>query len=107
MTEETEKEQGIYLVVRKSPISGSGIARVNKLILEMPEFTEGKVALVENEKFNRVLRIVGDSMMQKGRISLRQKDMDKLKVKEGDKVKLLPVTSVSDHIYRRLGFLKK
>ena len=44
MAEETEKEQGIFLVVKRSPISGSGIARVNIAILQLPEFTEGKVA---------------------------------------------------------------
>lgn len=107
MAEETEKELGIYLIVKRSPISGSGIARVNIAILQLPEFTEGKVALVENDKNKRVLRIVGDSMMTKGRISLRQKDMDRLKVKEGDKVKLLPVKGMGDHLTKRFGFLKK
>ena len=107
MTDDNEKEQGIYLIVKRSPISGSGIARVNISILQLPEFTEGKVVMVENEKNRRVLRIVGDSMMHKGRISLRQKDMDKLKVKEGDKVKLLPVMGVGDHLTKRFAFLKK
>ena len=107
MTDEKEMEQGIYLIVKRSPISGSGIARVNISILQLPEFTEGKVVLVENEGNKKVLRIVGDNMMSKGRISLRQKDMDRLKVKEGDKVRLLPVKGVGDHLSKRFGFLKK
>jgi hypothetical protein len=107
MTDEKEMGKGIYLIVRRSPISGSGIARVNISILQLPEFTEGKVVLVENEKNNRVLRIVGDSRMKKGEISLRQKDMNRLKVKEGDKVKLLPVKGMSDHLTKRFRFLQK
>ena len=58
-------------------------------------------------KIKRVLRIVGDSRMNKGGISLRQKDMDRLKVKDGDKVKLLPVKGMGDHLTKRFGFLKK
>jgi hypothetical protein len=102
-----EEEKGIELIVRKSPISGSGIARVHSSIIDLPEFNEGKVALIEKEKNHRVLRLVADSMMMKGRISIRQKDMDKLKVKEGEKVKMLPVKGVGDHISKRFRFLKK
>ena len=90
-----QEEKGIELIVRKSPISGSGIARGHSSIIDRPEFNEGKVALIEKEKYYRVLRLVADSMMMKGRISIRQKDMDKLKVKEGDKVKMLPVKIVA------------
>jgi hypothetical protein len=103
--EKEEKFPGIELKVKKSPISGSGIARVHISIIELPEFSEGKVVSVETEKVKRVLRLVADKMMEKGKISLRMKDMDKLGVKEGSKVVLMPVKSVGKRIGERLKFL--
>jgi hypothetical protein len=103
--ENVEEFPGIELKVKKSPISGSGIARVHITIIELPEFSEGKVVSVETEKVKRVLRLVADKMMDKGRISLRARDMDKLDVKEGDKVILKPVKSVGKRIGERLKFL--
>ncbi|MGA1792989.1 MAG: hypothetical protein ACMUHM_03470 [Thermoplasmatota archaeon] len=98
--------EGIELVVKKSPISGSGIARVHLSILELPEFTEGKVALIEFGKQKKVLRLVGDNLMTKGRISLRKKDMEALRVKEGDKVTLSKVVNIGDRLKEKLKIFK-
>ena len=107
MREENKGEKvGIELMVRKSPISGSGIARVHITILDLPEFTEGKVALFQNGNHRKVLRLVGDRMMTKGRVSLRKKDMDSLKVREGGKVTLLPVVNIGDRIKDRFKLFR-
>jgi hypothetical protein len=103
--QKVEEFPGIELKVKKSPISGSGIARVHLSIIELPEFSEGKVVSVETEKVKRVLRLVADKMMDKGRISLRARDMEKLGVREGDKVVLMPVKSVGKRIGERFKFL--
>jgi hypothetical protein len=101
------KEEGIELIVRRSPISGAGIARVHRSITDDSDFEEGKVVLVKSEDHSRVLRLVSDNMMMKGRISLREKDMARLKVKEGERVRLLPMKGVGDHLTKRFSFLKR
>lgn len=98
--------KGIKLVVRASPISGSGIARVHISILELAEFTEGKVALFVCGNRKRVLRLVGDSMMIRGKVSLRKKDMEWLGVREGSKVTLFPVVNIGDRIKERLKMFR-
>ncbi|MGA1848283.1 MAG: hypothetical protein ACMUHB_02985 [Thermoplasmatota archaeon] len=105
--EKNEEFPGIELKVKKSPISGSGIARVHLSIIELPEFSEGKVVSVETDKVKRVLRLVADKMMDKGRISLRLRDMEKLGVREGDRVTLMPVKSVGKRIGERFSFLNR
>ncbi|MBN1389698.1 MAG: hypothetical protein JXA22_03540 [Candidatus Thermoplasmatota archaeon] len=105
LDEEKGQRDGIDLVVRASPISGSGIARVHISILEMEEFNEGKVALFIHEEKNVVLRLVGDSMMTRGRVSLRKKDMKYLGVKEGEKVTLFPRRKIGDRIKKGLRIL--
>jgi len=107
MEKEEEKFPGIELKVKKSPISGSGIARVHISIIELPEFSEGKVISVETDREKRILRLVADKMMEKGRISLRVKDMEKLGVREGERVVLKPVKSVGKRIGEKFGFLGK
>ncbi|MGA1820630.1 MAG: hypothetical protein ACMUHU_06445 [Thermoplasmatota archaeon] len=102
----SQATEGIELVVRKSPISGSGIARVHISIIDLPEFTEGKVALFEKGAHKKVLRLVGDNLMTKGRVSLRKKDMESLRVREGDKVMLSPVVNIGDRIKDRLKIFR-
>ena len=53
------------------------------------------------------MRLVADEIMDKGKISLRKKDMEKLKVKEGDEVTLVPVKGVSDVLNKGLSFFKR
>ncbi len=106
MGEEKEEEiPGVELYVKMSPISGSGIARVHVSVVEKNEFMEGKVVSVESGKNRRVLRLVADSMMDRGRISLRRKDMDKLGVKEGSKVTIRPMKGMGDRLSKKFKFL--
>ena len=107
MNKEPEKENVVKLRVKMSPISGSGIARVNRKVLKMGDFVEGKPLSVENGDRTRVMRLVADEIMDKGKISLRKKDMEKLKVKEGDEVSLVPMKGVGDVLNKRLGFFKR
>jgi arginine/ornithine N-succinyltransferase beta subunit len=98
-------EEGIKLIVKKSPISGSGIARVHVGILEeVKGIEETKPVLVESKETARVLRLVADDIMERGRISLRQKDMNKLRVSEGEEVTLSPVKGV-DKLLKRFSFM--
>lgn len=84
-----EEDYAIELIVKKSPISGSGIVRVNTRILDNEDFVEGGLALVKcGEKNGRVMKLVADSMMEEGMTSIRQKDMERLEVEEGERVTL-------------------
>lgn len=98
-------EEGIKLKVKKSPISGSGIARVHIAILDEDKgIEETKPVLIESKDANRVLRLVADDIMESGWISLRQKDMDKLRVSEGDEVTVTPIKGV-EKLLKRFSFL--
>ncbi len=102
-----DPEPGIKLRVKRSPISGSGIARVHTTVIKMAEFEEGKAAEVSKGDKKRVMRLVADDMMEKGRISLRVHDLEKLDAKEGDEVYLNPVKGMGEKITKRLSFLRK
>ena len=86
------------LVVKRSPISGSGIARVNVSVLSRVEVEEGKAALLRCGGNERVVRLVADDIMDEGKISLRQKDLEKLRVKSGGTVTLLPLKGVGSRL---------
>lgn len=103
MKESGEEEDGMELTVKRSPISGSGIARVHAEVLKDEEFQEGKPVLVVSKGGKkRVMRLVADSMMEKGKISLRQKDLEKLSVRSEDSVRLLPYRSVGSRLTGKL-----
>lgn len=107
MTDENDKTAVVTLDVKRSPISGSGIARVNIAILkDLPDIAEGKTVLITYKRKSRVLRLVADDIMARGLISLRQKDMDKLKVREGDTVELSSMTGMGS-ITKRIPFFGK
>jgi len=102
-----EEEEGEVLKVRESPISGSGIARINTKTMERNiDLLEGKPALLRSQSAERVVRLVADDMMEEGWISLREKDRKRLKVSRGDEVTLLPLKGVGI-ITKRLASLKK
>lgn len=88
----------VDLMVKRSPISGSGIARVNVSVLTMVKVEEGKPALLRHGNKERVVRLVADEMMDKGKVSLRQKDLEKLRVKAGEMVTLLPLKGVGSKL---------
>lgn len=106
MSKEDEEENVVKLRVKMSPISGSGIARVNRRVLKMGDFQEGKPLSVEKDDRKRVMRLVADEIMDKGKISIRKKDMEKLKVREGDEVSLVPVKGIGDMLNKRLKLFK-
>jgi len=102
-----EEEIGVKLKVKRSPISGSGIARVHSSVLKKGDFIEGKPHFVQKADRKRVMRLVADEIMDKGKISLRQKDMNKLKVSEGDEVTLLPAANMGERLIKGFGLFKK
>mgnify|MGYP001032618953 FL=1 len=107
MERKEEPEEGVRLRVKRSPISGSGIGRVHTSVLKMGDFEEGKAVEVSFEDNKRILRLVADDRMDKGKISLRQKDMDKLKTVEGNEVILNPISGMGQRITKSLPFLRR
>ncbi|MGA1820975.1 MAG: hypothetical protein ACMUIG_00450 [Thermoplasmatota archaeon] len=107
MADEKDEATTVSLEVKRSPISGSGIARVNNGVLnDLPDLVEGKTVLVTFKKKNRVLRLVADDIIHSGLISLRQKDMEKLRVREGDVVELSAMKGM-ESIKKRIPFFGK
>ena len=101
--ESGEEVEGVELIVKRSPISGSGIARVHTEVLENSEFQEGKpVVIVSKEGKKRVMRLVADSIMEKGKISLRQKDLDKLSIRSDDRIRILPYKGIGSRLTGKL-----
>jgi arginine/ornithine N-succinyltransferase beta subunit len=80
---------------------------VHTSVLKKGDFIEGKPHFVENGDRKRIMRLVADDIMDRGRISLRQKDMEKLRVKEGDEVVLRPVLKVGTRLTKGFGLFKK
>ena len=104
MTDENDEAAVVTLEVKRSPISGSGIARVNIGVLkDLPDIAEGKTVLITYKRKKRVLRLVADDIMDSGLISLRQKDMDRLKVKVGEPVELSAMKGM-ESITKRIPF---
>lgn len=101
--EDSGSVDGVDLMVKRSPISGSGIARVHVSVLTMVEVEEGKPALLRHGNNERVVRLVADEMMDEGKVSLRQKDLEKLRVKAGETVKLLPLKGVGSRLGIKLN----
>jgi hypothetical protein len=107
MEKREEPEEGVRLRIKRSPISGSGIARVHTSVLKMGDFEEGKAVEVSLEDRKRIMRLVADDRMDRGRISLRQKDMDKLNAEEGSEVILNPISGMGQRITKSLPFLRR
>ena len=105
MKEEEGKEpESVKLRVKKSPISGSGIARVNLSVMDRINISEGKTAIISSGKKSTVVRLVADERMDRGRISIRRKDLIKLRVREGDEVEL---TSFKKAVGKKFSFLRR
>lgn len=100
-------EEGIKLRVKMSPISGSGIARVNSRVLDNEGYIEGKPHIIQKGEKKRVVRLVADDIMEKGKISLRRKDLQKIGAGEGEEIILLPSMKVGDRLQRGLDFFKR
>ena len=93
--EETE------LIVVESRITRGGIARINKRVLSDLGLTNGDHIVVKHGNKTILVRVVGDSLIDEGEISLRAKDRKKLGVKEGDLV------VVSKYSPLKSGFIKR
>jgi hypothetical protein len=105
--ERKDPEEGIRLKIKRSPISGSGIARVHSSVLKMADFEEGKVVEASLKNRKRVMRLVADEIMERGKISLRQKDIEKLGAAEGEEILLIPVKGMGERITKGFSFLKR
>ena len=79
------------LVVRKSAISGGGIARVHISVLEDMGIEPGENIVVRSGNRAIIVKVFGDNLVEKGDIRLRAKDMKRLGVKKGDRVEIEPL----------------
>ena len=79
----TEK---MTLVVEKSSIRSGGRARINEEELKELDIENGDQAVISSEHKDILLKVYGDSLVEKDKIILRSKDLEKLKVGEYDEV---------------------
>lgn len=83
----TETENlGENLIVERSPIKSGGRARVNIEILKELKIDTGQQVVISSEKKDILVKVYGDTLMDKGKIKLRSLDVKKLDVEGGDKV---------------------
>lgn len=74
------------LIVEKSPIKSGGRARVNIEILKELKIDTGQQVVISSEKKDILVKVYGDTLMDKGKIRLRILDLKKLDVERGDEV---------------------
>ena len=80
----------VTLKVKRSPISGRGIGRVNLKVLDKMNLSESKNIEVVYRNKVIIVKVVADNLISKDLISLRIKDMEKLSVENDDEVTLRP-----------------
>ncbi|MEF8835391.1 MAG: hypothetical protein V5A76_04470 [Candidatus Thermoplasmatota archaeon] len=74
------------LLVEKSPIEAGGRARINTDILEKLEVETGDNVVVSSDKRDILVKIYDDDMVEKNKIILRSRDVEKLGVEEKEEV---------------------
>lgn len=79
-------EEKNELTVQKSPVKFGGRARINKDVLEKLDITKGDTILVRSKSKDILVSLYYDGFMKDKNIKLREEDMKKLGVEEGDKV---------------------
>lgn len=74
------------LLVEKSPIKAGGRARINQEIFEKLEVETGDNVVVSSDDKDILVRIYGDDIVEKDKIILRSRDVEKLGVEEKEEV---------------------
>ena len=95
-----DENMKISLPVRMSAISSveSGLARLHISHIEMFEGNEHPMAVISKDKKRIVVKIVADRFAPEGYITLRNKDMDSLGIREGDIIDLEPYSKLTDEL---------
>ena len=87
---------GLPLTVRRSHVRIAGATRVNDAILAKLGGARKDLVVVAHDKRSVALHVFADPMVPKGSISLRTPAMQRLGVKEGEQVTLLPYTTARE-----------
>ncbi len=100
MDEIHDEEMKVSLPVRMSAISSveSGLARIHISHMDMFGDQDHPMAVISKDKTRVVVKIVADRLAPEGFITLRNKDMESLGVKEGDIVDLGPYSKLTDEL---------
>ncbi len=95
------------LKVIKSSILGGGIARINKDDLQEIGFDQTSNLSVSSEEKGVILKTVPDKITEKGTIIIREKDMGRLEIEEGDTVLVGDYETLKSEIKEDLSKIKE
>jgi hypothetical protein len=103
-----EEEHFVTLKVQKSAIGSidSGIARINSTYLK--SFDEEDIDMVELRagKKKKVVRLTSDRLVPRGKVVLREGDMDDLEVENGEEIEIHPYHKLSDELKEKWAKFK-
>ncbi|MGA1848642.1 MAG: hypothetical protein ACMUHB_04800 [Thermoplasmatota archaeon] len=103
-----EEEHFVTLKVHKSAIGSidSGIVRINSTYLR--SFEEEDIDMVELRagKKKKVVRLASDRLVPRGKVVLREGDMEDLEVEEGDDLEIHPYHKLSDELKEKWAKFK-
>jgi formylmethanofuran dehydrogenase subunit D len=88
----------LNLVVKESPITKNGIARIHKDTIEQLGIKPGKNIAVSCGNGSILVHVYADTLIEKDMISLRPGDRKKLSVRSGDKVSITPHLKIKDRL---------
>jgi hypothetical protein len=95
-----ESEHFVTLKVQKSAIGSidSGIARINSTYLK--SFEKEEIGMVELRagKKKKVVRLSSDRLVPRGKVVLREGDIEDLEVDEGDEIEIHPYHKLTDDL---------
>lgn len=78
----------LTLKVEESPVKSGGRSRVSRQTLQELNLGEGELVVLSSNKKDILVTLYCDNLIRNGQIKIRQQDLRKLGVKEGDEVKL-------------------
>lgn len=106
---ENVEEDALTLKVAKSSIKsvGSGIARMNEKHLKEFDGDIPEMIVVKAEEHKKVLKLVSDRFADKGKIVLREDDMEDLDLDAGDEVDIMPYVTLKSEIKEKWDSFKE
>ncbi|MGA1822423.1 MAG: hypothetical protein ACMUIG_07845 [Thermoplasmatota archaeon] len=95
-----EDLESISLKVVSSSIESvdSGIARIHSSYLDDIDLGENNLVTLRSEDRSVTAKLVSDKLADKGAVVLREGDMKRLQVDDGDMIDMEPYSSVKDDV---------
>lgn len=88
----------LNLVVKESPITKNGIARIHLNALKQLGIEPGKNVAVSCGNGSILVHVYADDLIEKDKISLRPGDRKKLGIRSGDTVSITPHIKLKDKL---------